>query len=229
MRHGHGHGGHCGRQPLPIRAKIAVAQRGPNPGAMPFFHNGCFECFRAARKLLRISEKPFFLLILEKTILRAAWSRLSLVCRLWFCPQNTTVHAQAELSFSPSALFSASCFSRLGVQLLCDSNCLRVHLSPQRLFERLQDWVFGGIWDIDNFSKFIDSRDWRFATSRSPRGRDPVHVPVRRQAEHAGGLPAETLRVPLCQPQGPFLDQRILVSPDDFLDHFCFQEPDRDR
>ena len=39
------------------------------------------------------------------------------------------------------------------------------------------------------------------------RTRDRVHVPVCPQAEHAGGLPAETLRLPFCRLRGPFLDQ----------------------
>ena len=117
-----------------------------------------------------------------------------------------------------------------GFNFFGSANCLRDYLSPQRLLERLQDWVSEGIWDIDDFSKFIDSPDLRFATSRSPRGRDPVHVHVRRQAEHAGGLPAETLRLPHFDSyEDLFSISRILVLPGDFLDHFCFQEPDRDR
>ena len=56
----------------------------------------------------------------------------------------------------------------------------------------------------------------------SPGHATLVHVPVRPQAAHAGGLSAETLRLPFRQPRGPFLDR-----PDpgevDALDYFCFQ------
>ena len=129
-------------------------------------------------KTLVVFGETVFFLTLEKTILRVAWSRS--VARLppWVLLSKATVHAETELPFL-RRLYSRPFVSHdLGFQLLWASNCLRDCLSPQRLLERLQDWVSEGIWDIDNFFKFIDSPDLRFATSRSPRGRDPVPFPL---------------------------------------------------
>ena len=60
-RHCLGHRGHCGSQPLPLWAKIATAQRGPNPGAMPFFLQRPFRGTSGHSKTLVVFGETNFL------------------------------------------------------------------------------------------------------------------------------------------------------------------------
>jgi hypothetical protein len=177
--------------------KNAIAQRCPNPWAMPFFTTAVSLGFQELENFCGFRRNGFSHSRENDLAVRPV-EILSLVCRPGVLPSKASVLQRPSFRFFVDFSYGLSFSHDFGFQLLWASNCLRDCLSPQRLLVRLQDWVSEGIWDIDNFSKFIDSRDLRFATSRSPRGRDPVHVHVRRQAEHAGGLPAETLRLPFC-------------------------------
>ena len=92
------------RQPLrettaALRAKIASAQRCPNPRAMPFFTNGHFECPRGARKLWWFSEKRVFSFSRRRL---AEHPGRDFVARLppWvFCLQKQLLRTEAGLPF----------------------------------------------------------------------------------------------------------------------------------